>query len=301
MLYAKRVVLAAALGLAVLAQGAPAAKTAPASPVDLNAATLTQLEALSGVGEATAKKIVAARPYANVQELSKAGLSAAQIEKISAMVRVGAAAPAAAPTSAPAAAPSAKTTHTKAAAPSGPVDLNGASEKDLESLPGVGVATAKKIISGRPYASLDDLHRAGVPAATIQKLGGLVSIGGAAVYPSAGAPATAPAATPAPQAAPAAAPAPAPMAAAPAPAPAPATAAPAPKASPMTARPPAQTPPSPGMVWVNTSTKVYHRQGDPWYGRTKAGKFMTEADAQAAGYRAAQSGAHKTAPPPPGA
>jgi hypothetical protein len=38
-----------------------------------------------------------------------------------------------------------------------------------------------------------------------------------------------------------------------------------------------------GMVWVNTSTKVYHKSGDKYYGATKAGEFMTEADAQKAG------------------
>ena len=41
-----------------------------------------------------------------------------------------------------------------------------------------------------------------------------------------------------------------------------------------------------GLVWVNTNTKVYHKEG-PTYGTTKQGKFMTEADAQKAGYRAA--------------
>lgn len=44
---------------------------------------------------------------------------------------------------------------------------------------------------------------------------------------------------------------------------------------------------SKGMVWVNTSSKVYHKDGE-FYGKTKQGKFMTEADAQKAGYRAAQ-------------
>jgi len=42
-----------------------------------------------------------------------------------------------------------------------------------------------------------------------------------------------------------------------------------------------------GKVWVNTESGVYHKSGR-WYGKTKAGKFMTEAEAKAAGYKAAQ-------------
>lgn len=47
----------------------------------------------------------------------------------------------------------------------------------------------------------------------------------------------------------------------------------------------AQTPPSPGMVWVNTDSGVYHKSGSRWYGKTKQGKWMTEQDAQKAGYK----------------
>jgi hypothetical protein len=44
-----------------------------------------------------------------------------------------------------------------------------------------------------------------------------------------------------------------------------------------------------GQVWVNLDSKVYHRQGDRWFGKTKNGKYMSEDDAVRAGYRAAKS------------
>lgn len=53
-----------------------------------------------------------------------------------------------------------------------------------------------------------------------------------------------------------------------------------------------------GLVWANLNTKVYHFSTDSTYGTTKNGKFMTEADAKAAGYRAAKKPGGKTAAAP---
>lgn len=45
-----------------------------------------------------------------------------------------------------------------------------------------------------------------------------------------------------------------------------------------------------GLVWVNSGARIYHRDGR-YYGKTKHGKFMTEAEAKKAGYRAAKPSA----------
>src|SRR5512139_2162528 len=86
-------------------------------PIDLNTASDKELESIKGVGPATAKKIVAGRPYKSVDELSKAGLSTKQVEAIKPFVTVGSAAPAkeAPAKAAPAVAPAQPASETKPA------------------------------------------------------------------------------------------------------------------------------------------------------------------------------------------
>ncbi|MGH9435402.1 MAG: hypothetical protein ACRD06_05325 [Terriglobia bacterium] len=59
----------------------------------------------------------------------------------------------------------------------------------------------------------------------------------------------------------------------------------------------AQQAPSNGMVWVNPKSKVFHVKGDRWYGKTKNGKYMTEAEAVKEGYRQAKPRGHAKAKP----
>jgi len=44
-----------------------------------------------------------------------------------------------------------------------------------------------------------------------------------------------------------------------------------------------------GQVWVNTETHVYHKEGSKWYGKTKHGKYVSEADAVKEGDKASKN------------
>jgi competence protein ComEA len=293
--------LSLSLGLGLLISAFTSVASAKDKPakIDLNTATQQELENLPGVGEATAKKIIAGRPYSKLSDVEKAGVPKSTIDKIKSQVTVSKSSAKSTKTES-AASSSSKASETKsgektkesktaekteksskekAPSASSPVNLNTATEKELEDLPGVGPATAKKIIAGRPYSSVDGLAKAGVSKSTIGKISSMVTVGAGAGAAAGGAGSSSKS-----------------------------TAASSSSSrsteshggSSSTSREsapeashPAQPPPAKGMVWVNTATKVYHFEGDRWYGNTKEGKYMTEADAIKAGYRASKEGQKK--------
>lgn len=79
-----------------------------------------------------------------------------------------------------------------AEAQKGLIDINTASEKELESIKGIGPAMSKKIVAGRPYKSVEELSKAGIPAKTIESIKPYIKVG---TQPSAPAPASKPSTT----------------------------------------------------------------------------------------------------------
>lgn len=158
------------------------APPAAAAPVDLNSADQKALEALPGVGPALAKRIIAARPLTSLDDLGKVkGLTKGKVAALKDKVSFGPAAkPAAAPETpaakgAPAVEkpatgpgavmrprrdlPPAEKTEAAKLAPGEKININSASQADLEKIPGIGPVKAKAIIEGRPYKTPEDIMK----------------------------------------------------------------------------------------------------------------------------------------------
>jgi len=181
--------------------------------VDLNSASVKDLEALPGVGPATAKKIVAGRPFKTTDDLKKAGLNDKAVEALKPLVTAGPAAAAPAKAAAPAApaketpapkekpakepvvkekpakepvakekapkepAGKEKTPAAPKLAPGQKVNLNSADKAMLEALPEIGPALAQAIIDGRPYTKIEDVMKVkGIKEGKFSKIKELITI-----------------------------------------------------------------------------------------------------------------------------
>lgn len=127
---------------------APAPRTlGPPAPgqaaIDLNLATLDELQLLPGIGPSRAAAIVTHRPYRSADEVvTKASVPSTVISDLRGRITTI------------------------------QVNVNAATKREMVStLPGIGDARADAIIKGRPYARPEELvSKGGVPQATFERI-----------------------------------------------------------------------------------------------------------------------------------
>lgn len=167
----------------------PGPSSAPASGgggVDLNRAGESELMSLPGIGKAKARAIMEWRDanggFTSVDQLRQVkGIGAKTLEQLRPLVSVGGASPRApAPVVAPPATDGAPRAPAPAAA-SGLLDLNAATDADLQRLPGIGPAKARAILEHRArigaFRSVDELQGVkGIGAKTLEQLRPLVTV-----------------------------------------------------------------------------------------------------------------------------
>lgn len=132
--------------------------------IDLNRADRTELMQVPGIGPGRADAIIAKRntdgEYGTPNDLDHVkGFGPKLLEQIKPHVIAN---------GTPATKPPA-TGKLKPGDP--PLDINTASESELQRLPGIGPAMAKRIVEARPFTSVDDLDRVkGIGKVTLEKL-----------------------------------------------------------------------------------------------------------------------------------
>jgi competence protein ComEA len=189
----RRRTLAVSMLLALTLMASMAAAQTAKAKVDLNTADLKTIAALPGIGETLAQKIIDARPFKKLDDLSAVkGIGQTKLDGLKGLVsfsKVEAVKETAKKTEPVTVKETAKKTEPavkETAVKTKPVEvkeekvlvnINKADLKTLQTLPGIGEALAQKIIDGRPFKTMDDLGKVkGIGEAKLKDLTGLVSL-----------------------------------------------------------------------------------------------------------------------------
>lgn len=149
--------------------------------IDINAAGEIELDRLPGVGPTLARAILDHRqregPYWDLKELERVpGLGSSTVRRLAPYTTL--------PAAASGGAPGGEAGRSRPAGPpeAAVVDLNSASAKELQALPGIGPARASAIVRWRgemgSFKTVDDLLEVpGIGPATLERLRALVFVG----------------------------------------------------------------------------------------------------------------------------
>ena len=116
--------------------------------IDINNASQEAIETLPGVGPKLAKEIIAARPFRTFSDLDKvSGIGPKKLEQLRGRIVIAPMRPQSAASLRP-------TTNQVVK-----VNLNTATQAELEKLPGIGPKRAEAIIAARPFKQFEDLRK----------------------------------------------------------------------------------------------------------------------------------------------